>query len=103
MAYIEKKIALDYLGSLNLFNIVALSFLSSYEDFVLRVKYMTDEEEIHNEIHSLKGITLNLGMVLLYDETTKLLKKIRDKENYSLTSLFEIFKNTYEELKVIIS
>ncbi len=105
MSYIDRATYLEYLGdSEDLFKIVATSFLKSYASFKNTILISLDDKEtLYNEIHSLKGITLNLGMKELYFSTSDILDKIKGNDLYDITIMLEIFTNSYDELVEIIS
>lgn len=100
----DYDIAMNYLGNNDkLFNIVASSFISSYENFekdLISSINRNDLERVHLLIHTLKGITLNLGCVDLYEKCIIVLpfvkKNIIKKED--LEQLILVYKNSYNEL-----
>lgn len=109
MGFIKREVWVNYLGDNDdMFKMIARSFIESYEMFdkkLLEIYNNGDLESCLNEIHSLKGITLNLGMDELYTLTAKACDSIR-KEKFSeeeLLNLIQIFNSTYNELKTIVS
>lgn len=106
--YIEDDIWKNYLdNSFELFALVGKSFLESYKDFESKIRSEFDMKKIdliHEALHSIKGITLNLGMSKLDNATEEALtfirKDILDKD--SIENMLNIFNNTYKELESII-
>lgn len=104
MNYIDKQTWSSYLGSNEeLFAVIAKSFLTSYKNFVNKISEAVnknDLDELYNLIHSLKGITLNLGMNQLYEVSSKILVKIKDDFSYEkeIIPFIDIFNLTYDEL-----
>lgn len=104
MNFISKEIAMSYLmGNEMIFSKIKASFLNSYinheNDFpaLMERKNLKDLELY---IHSIKGISLNLGAKVLYDTAVEALVHIR-KELYdekTLNSFFIALKGTYIEL-----
>lgn len=109
MAYIEKEVWMEYLGGMEvIFLKIANSFIESYKDFKSNVLDALENEkksELYNHIHSLKGITLNMGMVKLYDSCQEALSYLKKDivDRKSIDDLLVVFENTYSELKGIIS
>ena len=100
---------MEYLaGSEELFKVVGKSFLIDYKNYVSDMKQNISDnkiDDIHNQLHSLKGITLNLGMKQLYDQTENALIPIR-KDIIDMTQinlLWEIFEKSYNELNEILN
>jgi hypothetical protein len=104
--YIKEEVWKEYLdSSSDMFNLVGKSFLNSYDGFSRKVLGELDDKKIlYNDIHSLKGVTLNLGMKELYDGCVQLLylfkQDIYDKEN--IMGLLKVFELSYEELKGLV-
>lgn len=102
--YLDKKLSNEYLaGNEELFQIVGNSFKDSYKDFEERLKKTLDEGDLdktYNEIHSLKGITLNLGLKQLYDSCVLVLKELKEKriDTTNINSLVNVFNLSYNEL-----
>ena len=109
MNKIDLNVALEYLGGIReMFDIVGNSFLDSYKDFENRMKnYIKDNNYklVYNDIHSLKGITLNLGMVSLYDSSVKVLENLKlNIINISdIDDFLKVFNETYFELNQILN
>lgn len=114
--YFDYDVAMSYLGGLDgLFRKVASSFISEYKDFRLRVEDALSKEEtsyanymdskLYALLHTLKGITLNLGLKRLYDELLSLLKELKegkiDKEK--IASVLKTFDASFNELQAFIS
>ena len=108
MNYINKEVAFRYLtGIEHLFDTLSKSFLDSYKNFENQVSssYQNDNlEELYNHVHSLKGITLNLGMEELYSACVDVLSSIRFERlsQIQIKKLLDVFNNTYQELKEIV-
>ena len=106
--YIEDDVWKNYLdNSFELFILVGKSFLESYKDFKKKIEREFDLKEIdliHEDLHSIKGITLNLGMSKLdiaVEEALRYIRKdILDKD--SIENMLDIFSSTYIELENII-
>ncbi|MCR5786986.1 MAG: hypothetical protein K6G28_04730 [Acholeplasmatales bacterium] len=106
--YVEEEVWMQYLaGSRDLFNVVAKSFVTDYASYHNDIEKNIDLnniDELHNMLHSLKGITLNLGMKKLYEQTENTLIPIRkdiiDKAEFA--ALLDVFDKSYEELKKLI-
>ena len=116
MAFINKEVAMEYLGGMEaIFDKISNSFLESYKDFKQRVLEALEKEkdsfsdymssQLYNEIHSIKGITLNIGMIELYDSTTSILSDLKENivDTKKIASMLDVFDATYNELKEIIS
>ena len=109
MNHINKEVAFRYLAGIeHLFDTLAKSFLESYKDFNQNCQTAyesNDYELLHNHVHSLKGITLNIGMEELYNECVVVLTDIRSGfiDSYKIKKLQDVFSNTYEELKVMVT
>lgn len=103
--YIEEKIWKSYLdNNEELFNLIGSSFLSSYDGFNIKLSKLIEEnkiDEIHEMLHAIKGISLNLGMEKLDSATESALIFIRKDvlDTNSLNVLMDIFDKSYEELK----
>ncbi len=106
--YIEKIIWENYLdGNEELFHLIGRSFLESYKDFEKEIKNLSkknDIELIHEKLHSIKGIALNLGMekldIACETALVPIRKNIIDKD--CLNQLILIFNETYRELEKLI-
>lgn len=108
MNYVNKEVAFRYLtGIEHLFDTLAKSFLESYKNFENEVtdSYQNNNfEKLYNHVHSLKGITLNIGMEELYNVCVNVLSDIRFQrlsEN-QIKKLLDVFNNTYQELKEMV-
>jgi HPt (histidine-containing phosphotransfer) domain-containing protein len=103
--FVDKEIWMEYLaGSEELFKVVGQSFLVDYKNYVDEMnKNIQDDkiDDVHNQLHSLKGITLNLGMKQLYDQTEQALIPIRKGiiDMKQISKLYEIFEESYKELE----
>lgn len=108
MNYVNKEVAFRYLtGIEHLFDTLAKSFLDSYKDFENKVSNsyeIENFEELYNYVHSLKGITLNLGMEELYSSCVDVLSDIRFQRlsQNQIKKLLDVFGNTYTELTEIV-
>jgi len=106
--YVEENVWMEYLaGSKDLFKIVSKSFIDDYKtyhDDIVKNIELNNIDELHNQLHSLKGITLNLGMKKLYDQTECTLIPIRKDiiDKIEFDKLLEVFDNSYNELKSVI-
>lgn len=96
MAYIDKKVALQYLAnSETLFDKLKKRFLENHKDGAEKVsKYVIDNDldGLYNYIHSIKGVSLNIGSIPLYDDSEALLAKL--KMGVVNIQLIDMFVNT---------
>lgn len=101
MSYVDKKIALQYLAnSEKLFDKIKNSFLESYKNAEQDIKKLIDDnnvEELHRYIHSIKGISLNIGSMPLFDDSQAVVEKLK-KEEINLP----LIENFVETLKLVI-
>ena len=85
MKYISYELSMNYLmNNKNIFIKIKNSFLESYKTYKQDFKKLLknkDFNELERYIHSIKGISLNLGAKILYDTCVSALEKIR-KELY---------------------
>lgn len=105
MSYVDKKIALQYLAnSEKLFDKVKNSFLNSYKNAIEDINELVNsnsKEELYRYIHSIKGISLNLGSMILYEDSCNVLEKLK-KEDENLPSLEQFvhtLRSVYQELE----
>lgn len=100
MKYVDKSIALKYLaGNENIFNKVKNSFISSYKNAIASINQMCEEhnlDELYRYVHSIKGVSLNIGSMILYDDCNDVLEKMK-KESNKIPSL-EQFINTLQNV-----
>lgn len=84
MNYVDKKIALQYLANSELiFNKLKNSFLNSYKDGEATITKLVNDkniDELYRYIHSIKGISLNVGSQVLYDDSVLVLEKLKKEE-----------------------
>lgn len=84
MNYVDKKIALQYLANSEMiFNKLKTSFLNSYRDAEMVITRLVNEnniEELYRYIHSIKGISLNIGSEVLYEDSILVLDKLKKEE-----------------------
>ena len=107
MVLVNKKVAMDYLmGNELIFQRVKDSFLNSYQQFLSDYESLTatkDKNAAFNYIHSLKGISLNLGAEALYQAASvavdSLKKELWIQEH--IDSFFKTLEMTYNELKTL--
>lgn len=113
--YFDYEVAMSYLGGLDsLFRKVANSFLEEYDDFDLKINKALEEEEnsfkdymnskLYALLHTLKGITLNLGFKRLYDELLPILASLKcgNLEKEKIASVLNTFDASFKELKEFI-
>lgn len=104
MNYVDKSVALKYLAnSEKIFNKVKESFLTTYRHGVEEIEGLCREknhEELYRYIHSLKGISLNLGSMPMYEDACRVLEKMKKEEDIlsSLDQFIYTFRNVYLEL-----
>ncbi len=102
MEYIDESKIIEYLGdSKELFEMVRNSFLENYKGYLNKLNTLTEPKELFEQIHSLKGITLNLGFQKLYDSSNDVLVELRvgSVDLNKLQKYKEVFKGSYEELE----
>ncbi|MGM9971659.1 MAG: hypothetical protein ACI35W_04560 [Anaeroplasmataceae bacterium] len=98
---INEKLMKRYMnGNMVLFKRIAKSFVESYENFS-KIAFSLPTKELYKEIHSQKGVSLNLGLEDVYIKSTQLCddyKKgiIKDDEISEYLSLIDI---AIEDLK----
>ncbi len=106
--YIEKIIWKSYLDdNEELFNLIGKSFLESYKEFEKEIENLiniNDINGVHEKLHSIKGIALNLGMKQLDEACEEALIPIRKDviDTKKINELLSVFNNTYKELLDII-
>ena len=87
----------------NLFNKIKTSFLNNNQDTIDNITKCLLEnniEELHRIIHSIKGISLNIGSMVLYEDSSAVVEKLK-KEEIDLPLLerfIDTFNNVYLEL-----
>ncbi len=95
----------------NIYNKVVESFITNYQNFstlltTLISKNETDLKEARRHVHSIKGISLNLGSKPLYDISEQfeldILSENIDTINAKLPIFLEIFEAVYKELTLYI-
>jgi len=105
MSYVDKKVALQYLAnSEKLFDKVKNSFLNSYKNAVADINELSssnNREELYRYIHSIKGISLNLGSMILYEDSCDILEKLKKEESNlpSLEQFVHTLRSVYQELE----
>ena len=105
MELVDLNISKEYLGDSNeLFELVRNSFLETYKNYIEELEKLHTAKELYSPIHSLKGITLNLGFKKLYDSSNQVLVKLReDIVDYDLLSQYkDIFRKSYDEMKELL-
>lgn len=107
MNYIDKSIAMKYLmGNEKIFVKIKDSFLASNSNFMDRYFQLLESknvDEAYLYVHSIKGISLNLGAYVLYDACENFLKELK-KELWRkdlLDDFFQVLSFTYKELKLL--
>lgn len=105
MCLIDKKVAMNYLmGNEVIFTKIKDSFLDSYHNFQddqASFNASKNVKQAHFYIHSLKGISLNLGALKLYDDSNLVLEELKKGLwNQDLVDrFFQTLDKTYQELK----
>lgn len=96
--YFNYDLAMRYLASNEvILKKVVSRFLDDYKNFLNEI-----EENTYEKIHSLKGITLNLGAEKLYLCSQNVLDSIKKGEDFDLQPFKYCFNMTYNELKAFI-
>ena len=104
MKYVSYELAMNYLmNNKNIFIKVKDSFLETYKLYKQDFKDLLEKKdfiELERYIHSIKGISLNLGAKILYDTCVKALQYIRKElwDNPSLKDFYIALRKTYKEL-----
>lgn len=105
MIFVSVDLAMKYLmNHRNIFDKVKDSFLESYRNYEKDYSQFIENKDLRgleNYIHSVKGISLNLGAQILYDSAVLALIPIRNNEwnSKSLNAFFEVLGGTYKELE----
>ena len=101
MKYISYELAMNYLmNNKNIFNKIKNSFLASYKNYKEEYKKLLkgkNLEETERYIHSIKGISLNLGAKMLYDSAVEALEKLRKElwDQKSFKDFYIALNNPY--------
>lgn len=98
----DYDLAIEYIGIPDLFFKLKREFVKNYKSFdriLVRLLNKGNFEELKRKIHSLKGITLNLGCEKLYDASIKVENEIINNDLSCFYDYINIFKRTYDELK----
>lgn len=104
MKYISYELSMNYLmNNKNIFIKIKNSFLESYKTYKQDFKKLLknkDFNELERYIHSIKGISLNLGAKILYDTCVNALQNIRKElwDNQTLKDFYIALRKTYKEL-----
>ena len=104
MKYISYELSMNYLmNNKNIFIKIKNSFLESYKTYKQDFKKLLknkDFAELERYIHSIKGISLNLGAKILYDTCVNALQYIRKElwDNQTLKDFYIALRKTYKEL-----
>ncbi len=106
MRYVDKNLALGYLANSEvIFNKIKDSFLNSYQSWYYDISNLESDKDcegLYRYIHSIKGISLNIGSQLLYDDSCKALKDIKDhNKSNSLDAFKQTLSHVYDELKLL--
>ncbi len=99
MKYIDMDLAMHYLmGNATIFQQLKNNFLENHRDYALDFQRFNQTKDIPAAtlyIHSLKGISLNLGAKQMYDDAVRVLEKLK-KETWDQT-LIDRFYTTLDE------
>ncbi len=104
MAYTNKKLALEYLaGNQMIYEIIINSFLKNYQNYSTIINQFIKDKDImnlYNEVHSLKGVTLNFGAEMLYIQSITFLEELRNDiiNEETVNKYLNVFNMTYKEL-----
>lgn len=102
--FVSYELAMNYLmNNKIIFEKIKNSFLSSYKNHKVDFKNILKQKnfsETERYIHSIKGISLNLGAKVLYDSCVAALEKIRKElwDPKSLKDFHIALRKTYCEL-----
>ncbi len=95
----------------SIYNKVVDSFIKNYSNFNSLIKNLLNEEnanykEARRHVHSIKGISLNLGSKKLYDISAKYENIILEQDvkliNDTLDVFLNIFNHVYSELDIYL-
>lgn len=96
-------IALEYAGGcVNIFLGLQKRFISEYKGYSRTIKRKLkkgNNEEVHRLVHSLKGISMNLGAPRLFEESLKAEEILESKINDPLDDYIHVFEKTYNAIK----
>ena len=104
MKYISYELSMNYLmNNKNIFIKIKNSFLESYRSYKLDYKKLLKNKDfigLEKYIHSIKGISLNLGAKPLYDACVNALQNIRKElwDNQTLKDFYIALRKSYKEL-----
>ena len=105
MEYVSKELALKYLlGNELIFNKVKDSFLESYQDCDKKIEELISKHDFKDYelyVHSLKGISLNLGAEKLYNSAVANLDSIRKGlwNDALIADFHKVLISTYQDLQ----
>lgn len=103
MKYFDYNVAIKYSVNDTIFRKLCVNYLRKYEELTNRLQNAMIEgpEKFRDEIHSINGITLNLGGVALYEITHDLERTYLDKETLTdndYRRYMHIFQVTYHHI-----
>lgn len=82
MAYVDKKLALKYVSNEKNFINIKNKFLLQYQNFTNELNDLIINKNyqlIYSKIHQIKGIALNIGSNILYEDSNYILDTIEKK------------------------
>ncbi len=102
LVYVEKEKGIETMGGMDfIYKKVVSSFLSSTKEYYDEIinKFNDSIDAYLLFTHSLKGISLNLGSLILYTVTMHGMKEEYYKKSSFLSFYNEVFKHVYDELE----
>lgn len=107
MNLVNKNMAMEYLmGNEIIYDKIKKSFLNSYQNHKDKYQEFKENENIkeaYSYIHSIKGISLNLGAEILYKYANKALEVLKKEQwrNDVIDQFFIALELTYDELNFL--
>ncbi len=102
-SYFDLHTALEYVGGYwHIFKGLQKKFISEYKNYdreLAKAMKKGKVNEAHRMIHSLKGISMNLGAIELYRVSSKAEENLYHKIENPLGEYLSVFNRTYEEIK----
>lgn len=107
MAYVDKREALRNLSNPNDFNIYKNMFIKMYDkNLIDKIKQTYNDkqyQDLYELINNINKIALNIGSLVLFDETKNLLNEIdlNNVDEKTILNNLETIDYVYQELQII--
>lgn len=102
-SYFDLHTALEYVGGYwHIFKGLQKKFISEYKNYdkaLVKTFRKGNTDETHKMIHSLKGISMNLGAVELFNASILAEENLYRKSDNPLSDYLKVFSKTYDEIK----